>query len=80
MFEHWRQLVYFDNESSQFPSDDILDELELYDSAPRMHVRRAFERLVDDFTQYLRDMLIYDYFCAQQYARVLVKNETFLFF
>lgn len=80
MFEHWRQLAYFDNEDSVFPSPELLDELELYDSAPRNHVAKAFGDLVNDFHQYLYDAGIFEYFYAQQYGRVVVNNECMLFY
>jgi hypothetical protein len=80
MFEHWRQLAYFDNVDSVFPSPELLDELELYDSAPRNQVAKAFSDLVNDFHHYLTDTGIYEYFHAQQYGRVIVNNECMLFY
>jgi hypothetical protein len=80
MFEHWRQLTYFESTHSVFPSDELLEEMELYDTAPRRQVAHALSKLVDNFQQYLQDAGIYDYFYDQQYGRVLVNNESMLFF
>lgn len=80
MFEHWRQITYFEGTTSVFPSDELLEEMGLYDSAPRKQVAHALSKLVDNFQQYLWDAGIYDYFHAQQYGRVMVNNETMLFY
>jgi hypothetical protein len=80
MFEHWRQLTYFDATESVFPSDELLDDLGLYDMAPRKHVSKALQGLLLDFNQFLVESGHYDWFYANGYERVMSNNETLLFY
>lgn len=79
MFEHWQQLTYFDNETSVFPSDELLDMLQLHDTAPRKHVFNALNGLVSDFNELLVESEAYDWFCYNGYQRVAVNKECLLF-
>lgn len=80
MFEHWQQVAYFDNESSVFPSDELLDHLEIYDMAPRMYVANVLAKLAQDFNSSLLEIGVYDWFCHNGYQRILIKNDAALFF
>lgn len=79
MFEHWRQLTYFDNESSVFPTDEAFDELQMHDPMTRAYMRKVFGDLTQDFNQLLLDRGIYDWFYKQQYEKMLVNKECVLF-
>ncbi|BAW19269.1 hypothetical protein [Ralstonia phage RP31] len=79
MFENWRQCAYFDNESHVFPSAELLDELHLNDPVSRAYVAKVFNDLCQDFNLLLIDYNIYDYFYAQGYKKMLIKNDSVLF-
>lgn len=80
MFEHWCQLAYFDNQSSIFPSDDLLDTLCIYDSMPRNQATKAFVNFVADFNEYLIHRGIYDWFIGEHYRRINTENHSAIFY
>jgi hypothetical protein len=80
MFEHWRQLTYFDNEASVFPSDDLLDELHIHDTFTRKYIAKVFDDLTNDFNAYLLERGIYDVFHARRYEMARVNNAAVLFY
>lgn len=80
MFEHWQQLAYFDNQDSVFPSDELLDQLEIYEGSTRKYVSAVLANLASDFNSTLLELGAYDWFCYQGYRRVLVHNEAAIFF
>lgn len=79
MYEHWRQLTYFDNEDSVFPSDELLDRLHVHDTMPRRHVYHALNGLVSDFNDLLLEHKAYDFFYWSGFERVRFHNECLLF-
>lgn len=79
MFEHWKQVAYFDNEASVFPSDELLDSLEIYEMDTRKVVSKALRDLAVDFNHILVDTNIYDWFYSNSYSKVLIKNDSVLF-
>lgn len=80
MFEHWRQLTYFDNEASVFPSDELLDELHIHDGFTRKYIVKVFGDLTQDFNSYLLERGIYDHVYGQRYEKIRVHNESVLFY
>lgn len=79
MFEHWREVVYFDNENAVFPSDELLDSLGLYEMDTRRVVSKALSDLASDFNDVLLENGIYDWFYSSCYKKVFVKNDSVLF-
>ena len=79
MYEHWRQVTYFDNQESVFPSDDLLDDLHVHDTYPRSVMYRALNGLIEDFEMLLHAKGAYDWFYSSGYKKVFVNNETLLF-
>lgn len=80
MFEHWCQLTYFSNHDSVFPSEELLDNLELYDSVPRNRAAKAFSDLVEDFNQFLIERGIFNWFITNCYQRITTNNDSALFY
>lgn len=79
MFENWRQRTYFDNEEHVFPSEELLDELQIHDTVTRKYVAKVFNDLVVDFNSLLLEYNIYDYFCSMGYSQIKVYNDSALF-
>lgn len=79
MFEHWRQITYFDNQNSVFPSEELLDELQIHDIVTRKYVSKVFNDLAIDFNTLLVENNIHDYFYYMGYERIRINNESVLF-
>lgn len=80
LYTHWRELTYFDNESSVFPEQDILDELQLHDPIARGYVKKAFETLLEDFNEHIHNLGIYDYFYSQGYVKIMMSKKDYATF
>lgn len=80
MFEHWQQLAYFDNQESVFPSEELLDQLEIHEGSTRKYISDVLNNLASDFNSTLLELGIYDWFCYNGYRRVLICNEAAIFF
>lgn len=79
MFDHWKQVAYFDNENSVFPSDDLLDHLEIHETSSRRIMTGILSTLADDFNAVLIENDIFDWFYANCYRQVLVNKDALLF-
>ena len=79
MFDHWQQVAYFDNENSIFPSDDLLDLLEIHETSSRRIMTGILSTLADDFNAVLIENDIFDWFYANCYRQVLVNKDALLF-
>lgn len=79
MFEHWKQIAYHDNENSVFPSEELLDHLEIHDRVTRNNISSIFNTLAEDFNAILLDNDIFDWFYANCYRQVLINKSSLLF-
>ncbi len=80
MFEQWRQVAHFDNEEAVFPSDELLDRLQIHDSWPRDVVTRALRNFATNFNELLLQYGVHDWFLYQGYRSVNVKGESAIFY
>lgn len=79
MFEHWRQVAYYDNENAVFPSEELMDLLEIHDTYPRRVVSKALTDFAEDFNALLVERRIYDWFYQMCYNKVRFHGESVLF-
>lgn len=79
MFENWRQRAYFDNEEHVFPSEELLDELQIHDAVTRKYIAKVFNDLAVDFNTLLLERNIFDYFYYMGYSKMSVHNDSVLF-
>lgn len=79
MFEHWCRCAYYDDDTHVFPSDELLDEMQLHETWTRNYVAGVFRDFAVNFNQFLIDRRAYDYFCFMGFSKVQVNNETAVF-